>query len=277
MVILGVPERIAYVGIALRCEVTMSNSNVRMLNAGEQGLVVEFGDVIDAAVNARVHLLAKALMEERREGVLEVVPTYRSLFVNFNPLLIERQSLMQKIAELLSVLHTRPCIDNPARVIAIPVSYGGEFGPDIEFVAAHNGISIPDVIEIHSSASYLIYMLGFTPGFPYLGGMHERIATPRLDKPRVSIPAGSVGIGGRQTGIYPIESPGGWRLIGRTPLKVFDASAASPFLFAAGDYLQFNAISSKEYQVISRQIEEKSYSPVIKVFEKEGTCQGAPS
>jgi inhibitor of KinA len=244
-------------------------SAVRMLNAGEQGLVVEFGNVIDEAVNARVHRLAKVLMREMRERILEVVPTYRSLFVHFNPLSIERQSLIQEITTLLATLDTCSSGDKVVRIVSIPVCYEGEFGPDLDFVAAHNNLSTHDVIELHISVSYLIYMLGFTPGFPYLGGMSERIATPRLDKPRAKIPAGSVGIGGKQTGIYPIESPGGWRIIGRTPLKAFDPSASNPFLFAAGDYLRFHSITSKEYHAIAREVDSGRYSPAIKTFEKE--------
>jgi len=130
-------------------------------------------------------------------------------------------------------------------VITIPVSYGGEFGPDLEFVATYNGMIEDEVVPAHTSTSYLVYMLGFTPGFPYLGGMSERIAASRLELPRVNIPAGFVGIAGKQTGIYPIESPGGWRQIGRTPLRLFDPMAEHPFLVASGDYLQFRRAKSR--------------------------------
>ena len=244
-------------------------SGVRMLNAGEQGLVVEFGDAIDAAVNARVHLLAKLLTADSKDGILEVVPTYRSLFVHFNPLRISRRTLTDRIAKLLSVINTASPKDKLARIVAIPVCYGGEFGPDLEFVAKQNNLSIDEVISIHTSVPYLIYMLGFTPGFPYLGGMSDKIAAPRLDQPRVNIPAGSVGIGGKQTGIYPVDSPGGWQLIGRTPLRIFDASAVNPFLFAAGDYLQFESIDSGEYITLAREAEAGRYSPVTRSFSPE--------
>jgi len=241
-------------------------TNVRMLNAGERGLVVEFGSAIDEAINAHVHLLAKILVEEMKESIVEVVPTYRSLFVYFNPLITERQVLIERIADRLTTMQSGSVTGRSARLVTIPVCYGGEFGPDVEFVAQHNKISVHEVIEIHTSTPYLVYMLGFTPGFPYLGGMSERIATPRLDKPRVRIPAGSVGIGGKQTGIYPIDSPGGWQLIGRTPLKAFDPSAANPFLFAAGDYLQFKSIDVDEYSETAGKVEEGLYSPVIKNY-----------
>lgn len=243
---------------------------VRMLDAGEQGLVVEFGDEIDAAINARVRRLGRIVATEMAERVLEVVPTYRSLMVYFDPLIVSRKNLREKIAEYLSDLEAVTADDDTARVITIPVSYGGEFGPDLEFVARHNAITEDEVIAIHTSTPYLVYMLGFTPGFPYLGGMSERIAAPRLDVPRVKIPVGSVGIAGRQTGIYPIESPGGWRLIGRTPLQVFNPLSENPFLFAAGDYLQFSAIEADEYGALKAQIDCGEYAPVIREFIAKG-------
>jgi inhibitor of KinA len=236
---------------------------VRMLKAGEQGLVVEFGDAIEPGVNALVHRLAKILMLGMPEHILEVVPTYRSLMVYFDPLTISRDELQQKIAESLARLGTTTAEDT-VRIITIPVAYGGDFGPDLEFVASHNNLRPSEVIALHTSVPYLIYMLGFTPGFPYLGGMSERIAAPRLTTPRVRIPAGSVGIAGKQTGIYPIESPGGWQLIGRTPLTIFNPSGPTPFLFAAGDYLQFAAIDAEEFSTIKDQVASTSYVPSVR-------------
>jgi inhibitor of KinA len=154
-------------------------------------------------------------------------------------------------------------------VVEIPVCYGGDFGPDLEFVAQHNKLTTADVVAIHTSVPYLVYMLGFTPGFPYLGGMSDRIAAPRLEKPRTAIPAGSVGIAGSQTGFYPVESPGGWRLIGRTPVKAFDAASVNPFLFAARDYLRFKAIAAQEYAAIAQAVADGSYTPVITALEKK--------
>jgi inhibitor of KinA len=237
---------------------------VRMLKAGEQGLVVEFGDEINAIVNAQVHRLAKILMTEMPEHILEVVPTYRSLMVYFDPLGISRDDLQVQIADCLARVGTGTEGGDKTRVITIPVAYGGDFGPDLEYVASHNGITASEVIAIHTSVPYLVYMLGFTPGFPYLGGMSERIATPRLKTPRVRIPAGSVGIAGKQTGIYPIESPGGWQLIGRTPLTVFNPVGQSPFLFAAGDYLQFAAIETEEFGALKKQVDAGNYAPAVR-------------
>jgi inhibitor of KinA len=237
---------------------------VRMLKAGEQGLVIEFGNEINAIVNAQVHRLAKVVMTEMPEHILEVVPTYRSLMVYFDPLGISRDMLQEKIADYLARMGAGIAAGDKTRVITIPVAYGGGFGPDLEHVASHNGITPAEVIAIHTSVPYLVYMLGFTPGFPYLGGMPERIATPRLKTPRVRIPAGSVGIAGEQTGIYPIESPGGWQLIGRTPLTVFNPSGQAPFLFAAGDYLQFSAIDEEEFGALKDQVDAGNYAPAVR-------------
>ncbi|MEG2984683.1 MAG: 5-oxoprolinase subunit PxpB, partial [Peptostreptococcaceae bacterium] len=133
-------------------------------------------------------------------------------------------------------------------IVEIPVLYGGEFGPDIETVARHNNLSVEEVMDIHSKGEYLVYMLGFTPGFTYLGGMDNKIETPRLEIPRVKIPAGSVGIAGKQTGVYPIDSPGGWQLIGRTPIKLYDINKERPILLSAGDYVKFVPINKAEYE-----------------------------
>lgn len=242
-----------------------------MLPAGEQGLVVEFGQTIDSAINNRVHQIAKLLSKEIGDTIFEIVPTYRSLLVYFNPLRMTRENLIRKIETMLK--NTENCLTEQAQkqVVMIPVCYGGDFGPDLDFVAQHNGLSPEEVIRIHTSDPYQVYMIGFTPGFPYLGGMSERIATPRLDKPRIKIPAGSVGIAGSQTGFYPLESPGGWRLIGRTPVKAFDPQASNPFLFDAGQYLQFNAITEAEYHAINQQVDAGTYSPVVQIHAKGGS------
>ncbi len=243
---------------------------IRMLPAGEQGLVVEFGQKIDSRINSRVHQTAKLLNQKIGDTIFEIVPTYRSLLVYFNPLKITRAELIRQLEAVL--LETETCAEKQVQeqIVVIPVCYGGDFGPDIDFVAQHNGLSIEEVVKIHTSNPYQVYMIGFTPGFPYLGGMSEKIATPRLDKPRIKIPAGSVGIAGSQTGFYPMESPGGWRLIGRTPIKAFDPQAENPFLFNAGQYLQFKAITEEEYQEISRQVIAGAYNPVVRIRNEGG-------
>ncbi len=235
--------------------------DVNILKAGDCGIVVDFGNRIDPAVNARVHRLARAITQALPELADEIVPTYRSLMVSFNPLQASRASLVARIEALLQSLADTDGQTEQATVVEIPVCYGGDCGPDLLHVAEHSGLGVDEVIAIHTSKPYLVYMLGFTPGFPYLGGMSERIATPRLAQPRVAIPAGSVGIAGSQTGIYPIESPGGWQLIGRTPLRVFNPQAANPFLFAAGDYLRFCAIDARSFQAIQRDVDQGRYTP----------------
>lgn len=241
---------------------------IRMLCAGEQGLVVEFGNVISPQVNARVRRLAGTIGRSRVAGVIELVPTYRSLLVYFDPLRLTRSDLSGIIERLLA-LEDRVDRDGmeKVRLIQVPVCYGGEFGPDLDDVARHTGLAVAEVVAIHSSRPYLVYMLGFTPGFAYLGGISPTIATPRLERPRTKIPQGSVGIAGHQTGIYPIESPGGWRLIGRTPLRLFSPRAAPPFLFTPGDYLRFVPISSAEFDTIERQVQAGSYAPQVKDLE----------
>lgn len=237
---------------------------IRLLSAGEQGLVVEFGTSIDPGVNRRVHRAARLVAAAGIAGVAEVVPTYRSLLVYFDPLTVSRAELGDKVAGLIAGGAADETAGPGGRVVEIPVCYGGEFGPDLDFVAQHTGLPVGEVIAVHTSVPYLVYMLGFTPGFPYLGGMSERIAAPRLEKPRTAIPGGSVGIAGSQTGIYPVTSPGGWRIIGRTPVKPFDPAAAAPFLFAAGDYLQFTAVSPEEYAAIEARVAAGGYVPVTR-------------
>jgi inhibitor of KinA len=233
--------------------------DISIRKAGEKGVVVDFGNVIDPGVNARVHRLAQSIARNMPDDIVEVIPTYRSLMVYFEPLHISRDALCEKIGLCLHDESEESGAGDRATVVSIPVCYGAQFGPDLDFVAGHNKLSAREVIEIHTCKPYQVYMLGFTPGFPYLGGMSERIAAPRLAQPRVAIPAGSVGIAGSQTGIYPIESPGGWQLIGRTPLQVFNPGATDPFLFAAGNYLRFQAVDADTFEEIRRQVEAGSY------------------
>ena len=146
------------------------------------------------------------------------------------------------------------------KVWEIPVLYGGELGPDFSYVAEHAGISGEELIRLHSEKDYLVYMLGFLPGFTYLGGLEEKLHTPRLENPRVKIPAGSVGIGGSQTGVYPVDSPGGWQLIGRTPVKMYDPEKQDPILVQAGEYIHFYPITDSEYARISEAVASGNYS-----------------
>ncbi len=239
---------------------------MRFMKQGETGIVVELGNEINPTVNARVHELTRHIGKECRYLIEAVVPTYRSVLVFFDPLQIARSDLIGKIRQIAATIDFTQIEERSAKVVVIPTLYGGEAGPDLEFVARHNNITVDEVVRIHSSVSYQIYMMGFTPGFPYLGGMSEKISAPRLKVPRTRIPAGSVGIAGTQTGLYPVESPGGWQLIGRTPLKVFDPKSEQPFLYQAGDFLKFHPVSPSEYDSIRRDVDRGRFFPRIQKF-----------
>jgi antagonist of KipI len=226
---------------------------VRFLSHGEGGLVVELGDTIDPALNARVHRLARAVREALGPTIEEVVPSYRSLLVAFDPLRVSRAELESSL-RALSPAAREVGETSPSRVIEIPVCYGGQHGPDLAAVAAHAGLPEAEVIRLHAAPDYLVYMLGFTPGFPYLGGLDPRLATPRLASPRSEVPGGAVAIGGVQTGIYPVPSPGGWRLVGGTPLRLFDPRLASPFLVAPGDRIRFVPVDAAAFDRIAAQV-----------------------
>ena len=224
-------------------------AEVRFLLTGDTSVTVEFGNEISTEINAKIRAFNIALQQSKIPGIVETVPTYRSLAVHYDPEVILYGALVKKLKGLLGQLDSIQI--PPSDVLEIPVLYGGEEGPDIEFVAEHNGKTVQEVIDIHTSTEYLIYMLGFTPGFTYLGGMSEEIATPRLKTPRGLIPGGSVGIAGAQTGVYPIDSPGGWQLIGRTPVRMYDPDRATPILPEAGQYIKFYAIDKAEYDRIA--------------------------
>ncbi len=231
--------------------------NVRFLLTGDTSLTVEFGNEISEAINHDIRAYKIALEKAGLPGIVELVPTYRSLMVHYDPAVLPYQELRERLEKLLDDMGEIEIPPSP--VLEIPVLYGGEMGPDLPFVAEHAGLSEEEVIRIHSSTEYLIYMLGFTPGFTYLGGMSEKIATPRLKQPRVKIPAGSVGIAGTQTGVYPIDSPGGWQLIGRTPVKMYDPDRETPILPEAGQYIKFYPVTQDEYDAILKEVEAGTY------------------
>ncbi len=218
---------------------------VRFLPAGDRGLVVEFENVLSLEVNARVRTLGLALESARLPGLVEVVPTYRSLGVQFDPLATSCATLREQIEEVLARMNPA---DLPVpRRVELPTVYGGEYGPDLPFVAAHAGLGEAEVIRLHSQATYHVYMIGFSAGFAYLGGLPERLHTPRLPTPRTRTPKGSVAIGGSQTGAYPADTPGGWRIIGRTPVELFDPLRDPPTPMVPGDQVRFVPIDEVEY------------------------------
>lgn len=217
----------------------------RILEAGDSALIVEFDERIDPEVNARTIACAEAIESARVVGVRDVVPTYRSVAVYFDPLHTDYEALtacLEREAARFSA--STPIERSPIR---IPVCYGGDFGPDLAAVAAFGRMAEAEVVKAHADGLYRVFMLGFVPGFAYLGVVDERIAMPRRATPRVRVPAGSVGIAGGQTGVYSAETPGGWQLIGRTPVKPFDPARGVPFLMKAGDLVQFYPIDRSEY------------------------------
>ncbi|MGI6604883.1 MAG: 5-oxoprolinase subunit PxpB [Firmicutes bacterium] len=248
-------------------------NTARFLPAGERALVVEFGDEIDPEINGQVRALTAALTAQPLAGVVDVVPSYRSLLVEFDPLTLNPEELERQIQELLTSLSE---LNLPApQVTVVPVCYGREYGPDLPFVADHTGLNPEEIISIHSGTDYLIYVIGFTPGYCYLGGMDERLTTPRLKIPRTKVPAGSVGIGNKQTGIYSITSPGGWQIIGRTPLKLYDPYGVSPFLLTAGNYVRFRPVDKEEYDEIAAQVAAGTYQPEVRSLTDGGRGDGA--
>lgn len=218
---------------------------MRFLSAGERGLVVELGYEVSLEINAQVRALAFVLAAARIPGLVEVVPTYRSLGLEYDPLTTSFDEVEQRVREVAARID--PEILPVPKLIRVPTVYGGIYGPDLPFVAEHAGLSEAEVIRLHTQPTYHVYMIGFTPGYTYLGGLPERLHTPRLDSPRLKVPKGSVGIGGSQTGIYPVESPGGWRIIGRTSLTLFDPSGEIPTPIQPGDTVQFVPITETEY------------------------------
>ena len=241
--------------------------DVKLLAAGEGGLVVEFGAIISPTINVCVQAFMRMVSGYKVNGIIEAVPSYCSVVIYFDPFKITRASLTKLIEVILADLQLTKLGNLVRRVVHIPVCYGGVLGPDLDYVAKYTGLMVEQVIKLHAGQPYLVYMLGFTPGFPYLGGLSDLLIVPRQEKPRSRVPVGSVGIGGNQTGFYPIESPGEWWLIGRTPLKAFDPTRPEPFLLAPGDYVQFESITLEQYFLIRQAVTQGIYQ--LKVSAEE--------
>lgn len=233
----------------------MQNKSYQLLNVGENCIFVKFGQEISPVIHKKVKRLSEYLEQNPFPGYIEFVATYTGTAVNYDPWVVKRklakkgETSFAAVGRLLEayVQKSELMPETAPNVVEIPVCYGGEYGPDLAYVAEYCHLTEEEVVKIHSSGEYLCYMIGFCPGFPFLGGMDPRIATPRRQTPRLAIPACSIGIAGQQTGGYPISTPGGWQIIGRSAIEMFDASAESPTLLKAGDIVHFRSITPEEY------------------------------
>lgn len=237
-------------------------NDYRILAEGDSCALIAFGGAACPETSRRISSAARRIRDAKIAGIADMIPAYISLLVQYDPTVLSFDALRARLGGILRA--TEEGTDTPGRVFEIPVCYGGEFGPDLENIASHAGMTEREVIDLHTSAEYLIYMLGFLPGFCYLGGLDERIHTPRLQTPRLKIPAGSVGIGGSQTGIYPLESPGGWQLMGRTPVRMYDPERETPILVQAGDSIRFTEIGAREYERIREAVEKNEYRVTVR-------------
>jgi inhibitor of KinA len=213
---------------------------------GDRSVLVELGDEMSPQVNRLVREFYVVLMEHPIEGFIEIVPAYRSLLIIYDPFKLDLVMIKNRLEDLQKEIEG---IEIPQpKTLKIPVVYGGEYGPDMEWVARYHNIHAEEIIRLHSGTTYQVYMIGFMPGFPYMGELPESLATPRRETPRTVIPRGSVAIAQRQTGIYPVESPGGWQILGRTPLKLFNPHRSPPTLLEMGDVVQFFSIGEEEFK-----------------------------
>lgn len=213
---------------------------------GDCAISIDFGQVIDLKINRHIRQIIEQIKDLQLDGIIELVPTYCALLVQYDAMVYSYSDICRILEPTLQESVTDSA-NELVTIVEIPTVYGGEFGPDLGFVASYNHLSEAEVVSIHSGTDYLVYMLGFIPGFTYLGGMDPRIATPRLSSPRTLIPAGSVGIAGEQTGTYPSDSPGGWQIIGRTPVTMYDMSKEQAALLQAGDYVRYVSIDENEF------------------------------
>ncbi|MBI4220720.1 MAG: 5-oxoprolinase subunit PxpB [Chloroflexi bacterium] len=234
----------------------------RVVPVGEFALIIELGDRIELEINQKVYDLAAAVERAAVAGVQELVPTYRSLLIRYDPLRANFADLAQVLEDLARASPGgRSTRDQPRPTLyEIPVVYGGDEGPDLQTVAEHAGMSADAVISVHSGTTYRVYMLGFAPGFPYLGGLDPRIACPRLKTPRTKVPAGSVGIAENQTGVYPLSTPGGWQIIGRTPAPLFLPVREPPVAILPGSFVRFVRVSRGRAEDIAEDVAKGSYS-----------------
>lgn len=230
----------------------------KILIAGDSAVSIEFGKKIDPQICTMARAARLKIEEAKIKGVTELLQTYCCVMVQYDPRVIGYDELCEKLVALMADVDLNSVASEKV-IMEIPVCYGGEYGPDMENVCSHTGLNEDEVVRLHSEPDYQIYMMGFLPGFVYLGGMNEKLETPRLKSPRERLDAGAVGIAGKQTGMYPLESPGGWQIIGRTPLKLYDPDREPPILYESGEYLKFVSISEAKYKELKELVDAGLY------------------
>ena len=238
-------------------------TDLQFFPAGDRAVLVQLGNVIDEAVNDRVRALYRAVLAAADPAIIEAVPAYTTVLVHYRPEVRSFAEMKAFLADLASKTASDGNAESGRRILVVPVCYGLHFGPDLWEMEEKLGLIRQEIIDIHSGRDYRIYMMGFLPGFVYLGGMDSRIAYPRLKKPRLRIDAGAVGIAGGQTGIYPSVSPGGWRIIGNTPIRLFDPAKDPAVPVSAGDAIRFRPISVDEWYEIKHRVQKGQYEPEV--------------
>lgn len=242
-----------------------------ILPLGDRAYLITFRSEISPAVQKKVAMVERLLRARKLPGIIETVPGYCSLAVYYDPVLLPYSNIEAILEELVEdVESTTPAEeDEYVRVVRVPVLYGQDCGPDLGEVARHCGLTPEEVILRHSRRAYLVYFIGFTPGFPYLGGMDQRLYTPRLKEPRLRISAGSVGIAGKQTGIYPVDSPGGWQIIGRTPIPLYQPQKDPPTLLRAGNYVRFVPVEKEIYLLLQAEVSQGAWKPQVEMMRRK--------
>lgn len=239
----------------------LTSKEITFYQISENAISVEFGQEISEETLKKITHLNRLIKEDPFSGLLSTIPAYTSLTLYFDPFILlscnklKGSNCLHKITDYIESLNFLTNIkkDKQQKIISIPVCYDDVFGLDLEELTAHYQLKKEEIIQIHSTAVYTVFMIGFVPGFPYLGGLSEKLTAPRKANPRKKVPAGSVGIAGQQTGIYPLETPGGWQIIGKTPLKLFDANKIQPSLLKAGDQIKFEPISFSEFERLEKK------------------------
>lgn len=240
----------------------MAGGSLKFFPAGDSAVQVEVADEITVAVNTRVRALEFLLERHGVPGVLETVPSFRALLVYYDPLVVGFDALCKTITELAG--EAERAVLPPSRLVELPCCYDPEFGWDLVAAAERLGLPLEELVRLSSEPEYLVYFIGFTPGLPYMMGLPERIMLPRLETPRTKVPAGSVGIGGMQLCIYSVESPGGYWLLGRTPLRLYDPGADQPILLRPGDRVRLRPIERDEFDRIADAVAARRFVPVIR-------------